>query len=287
MKTKYIKVLLVGNSYTYKNDYGRLLSKLLTKAGYKNIVAYATRGSRPTLYTVSSGLKTNVKFRAWKNGKIYKNSKGVKYVAEPDDGVTLWSVLNRTYGVKSQKGLWDYIVVQNNGVSDAMQDAKDFKTICNRLKPYIINSNQFILTHMHYHSKGAKDAAKGLKCYYIDLESIFKRYGEYINVAWEKICTRQDDDRHPSARGMYLRALATFVAIVGAKKLPSTEKSKTYIPIFAKDTGYVYGTLIHVKESTNKNYNYNYANIITKTDAKKMQYFIKAQCLQYIKTYKK
>jgi hypothetical protein len=287
MKTKYIKILLVGNSYTYKNDYGRLLSKLLTKAGYKNIVAYATRGGKPTLYTVSSSLKTDVKFRAWKNGKIYKNSKGVKYVAEPKDGVTLWSVLNRTYGVKRQKGLWDYIVVQNNGVEDSKQDAKDFKTICSRLKPYIVSPNQFILTHMHYHSKGAKSAAKDLKCYYIDMESIFKQYGEYVNVPWKKICTIQDKEDHPSARGMYLRALATYVAIAGAKKLPDTEKSKLFISVYAKDSGYVYGTLIHVKESTNKNPNYKYANIITKANAKKMQYFIRSKCLQYIKNYKK
>ena len=281
-KTKYIKVFLVGNSYTYKNGYGQLLSKLLYSAGYKNIVAYGTKGSVETTEVVTSDLSKRIKFRAWKNGKYVGT-------AEAGGNVTLKSALTRDYGLSGKKGKWDYIVIQHHTTSsNATTDKNQFKTIANRLKKYIIDDNNFIITKTWYKSMGAQSAAQDLDCYFLDRKGFAKKYGKAIildsgDTKWRKYLAISYDQNHPTVRGAYLHAVSTFAIIAGVSQLPKKVNSKKFVKLYYKD-GLNVATAKKVSSAQSHN-NFGPANTLPKQATINMQYLVRKYYNDYIKKY--
>ena len=132
-----VKVLLVGNSYTYYADLGGQLAAFANKAGKKIVVVHAVHA-----YSGGQKLaKQNLAYACWDysngvgslktEGKTGKGIKKLKDIAKID-----FANLNRA-------GSWDYVILQNcdGGGSGAMGNKMVYEQVKNTLQ----SSSNFIV----------------------------------------------------------------------------------------------------------------------------------------------
>ena len=271
MAKEVIKILLVGNSYTYKNGFGQILSKLGRATGKDLLVVRATKGG----VSIDTLLTAKLSYKCWRNGKrtLY-GKKGKELILD--------EILKKPFKCKAKTGKWDYIVIQNNSTVEktGTGDRKAF----NKLIKYIPkkNSSHFFITSMHFGKSLTKTgrynahlaAAKELHCGFIDVRGFFARYPNiFTGRDWYTDLTIEDNDCHPSPRGMYIRALATYCAIFGSKELSDKSSNPTtFIQLYTKKGDAYSGKLVTDKKDPPKN---DRGKKLDKNAVIKLQYLVR------------
>lgn len=222
-----VKVLLVGNSYTYYADLGGQLAAFANKAGKKIVVVHAVHA-----YSGGQKLaKQNLAYACWDysngvgslktEGKTGKGIKKLKDIAKID-----FANLNRA-------GSWDYVILQNcdSGGSGAMGNKMVYEQVKNTLQ----SSSNFIVCATRGpdgsatgRKKAALKSAKEINCGVMITGEISVRYPN-----WKKVLRLNDRDKHPTAAQQYLKAAAIYARIFGKedleKKVPLyNNKGKNY-----------------------------------------------------------
>lgn len=255
-KVNYTKILLIGNSYTYYNGYGEMLSKLCGLTKKNVIVVRATKGGADAHILLSAKLD----YKEWINGETMKSGKA-----------TLSQILKYDFEKLGKSGKWDFIVLQNNTTLDktCQYDVEAF----NYCKGYISKAVDFIINVPHYSTsvgdsrlKEAKKAQQKCGCSLIDERGIVAKYGD-----WKNDLTIKDKANHASARGMYLNALCTYAKIYGVGAFSKDGKTLG-IPLYNADNK-------TAKTIISDNYKAGQtaaSNSITKSVAAKLQYLVRS-----------
>ena len=263
----YTKILLVGNSYTYYNGLGQIVSKLAQKTGKKAIVVRATKGAAGA----TSLAKAKLDYVAWSSTKGTLTSGA---------GKTLSQILEMDFGNLNRKK-WDYVILQNNDGNGSI--VKGDKAIYAKVKKYIDKPKNFILNATTYSSSnGSKrysihlSYAKQIRCSVIRSGQLFEKYGKAFNRNWVKDLTICDGDKHPSGRGAYLNALTIYAKIYGVSDFASSENSSKFIELYNKDGGttneFVSNWYRKNKNGSNPS---SVSNSVDKKTAKKLQMLVR------------
>lgn len=255
--SKTIKVLLIGNSYSYYNSIGGILTKLAMQQGKKMIVVNACHGG----WGATQLAKGKIGYYYWNNtsGKVSYEHKGSNY--------KLTDLAKKDWGNLKRAGEWDYVILQNNGTINNSEVAGD-KIIYNMIKKMIPSSKNYILYSTRYNAKNRLAAhtktAKSLNCSVIAAGNIYSAYGS----DWKNILTIRDDSSHQSGRGAYLDAVIMYSKIYGKKELASSSSASKFISVYNSSGN-------TIKQFTKGHYNKANASqsvmSVEKTTAKKLQ----------------
>ncbi len=208
-----VKVLLVGNSYTYYADLGGQLAAFANKAGKKIVVVHAVHA-----YSGGQKLaKQKLAYACWDysngvgslktEGKTGKGIKKLKDIAKID-----FANLNRA-------GSWDYVILQNcdGGGSGAIGNKMVYEQVKNTLQ----SSSNFIVCatrgpdgNATGRQRAALKSAKEINCGVMITSEISVRYPN-----WKKVLRLNDTDKHPTAAQQYLKAAAIYARIFGKEDL--------------------------------------------------------------------
>jgi|GEM_PF-4007357 len=248
-----MKILLIGNSYTYYNGCGEILSRLLSLSKHDNLIVRATKGGKDAHQLLTEKLS----YKIWENGKTKKS--GTKYLKD---------ILNYyTY---------DFIVLQNNTTVELTKkyDIEAFN-FCSKS---VINPNNFIINVTHFGKsltkerlEKHKEAAEKIGCSIVDTRQAFSVYSDFFSGhKWVDDLTIDDKNFHASARGMYLTALVLFAAICGSNLFSINEKIAG-IPLFNEEGGSAKSFITDNFHSGNR-----YGNSVTETDAARLQFLVRS-----------
>lgn len=270
----YIKVLLIGNSYTYFNGYGEMVAKLAKASGKKTIVVRATRGGTGATYLGSVTLG----YHSW-----------YSYQTENESGNgNLDEIARMDFGKLNRSGSWDYIFLQNNDSVEQVYSG-DLK-IYNQVGNMVSNKKHFVFNSMHFSNVDAvtnrlpshKKAAEEIGGSVVNTGGL---YSLYSPDSWIKKLTVPDQYTHPSGKGQYLNALITYAKIYGVSEFAKSESDNKFIEVYNSDGG-------NTKEIATDQYipagggNAVYgAMSVTKKDAKELQAFVYKNYKEYVLYY--
>ncbi len=269
-----VKILLVGDSYTYVNGVGQILSELCGKKSIEAVVVRATKGGRSS----SELLKESLSYKCWVNGKSTSNGNG-----------QLKTIIDKDFENLDRKGSWDFVISQNNSTVDGTKtgDEKMFKFMVtdnkavSESKNFILHCTQFggSLSKNRYNKHKEVAHAKG--CSLIDCRGIFSKYeSEFSGHDWLKELTVMDNDKHQSARGAYLYACAIFAKLFGTASFPSS-KNSTGIGLYNSKDGNAQSFITdHWKGATSKAS--SLGNKISEDVAYDLQYLVSKYASTYI-----
>lgn len=219
-----LKILLVGNSYTYYNGYPQMLSKMIAKTKKSAIVVRATKGSLSLQDLMTSN---QISYAAFKNGTV---------IAEGSN-TTLSEVLKKDFGNLKRAGKWDYIISQNNGSTSTIVSGD--VNFYNMIKGNIASSSRYIIHGMYYAASTSTSrynehlkASQQCKCSIINSNAYYSIYKANFNSKWVEDLTIQDSSYHPSGRGGYLLALCIYARIFGTNSFARSETDNVFIPLY-------------------------------------------------------
>lgn len=265
-----LKILMVGNSYTYYNGYPQMLSKMIAKTKKSAIVVRATCGG----LSLNDLMTSELSYAAFKDGEVIKS--GSKTM--------LKEIINMDFGNLKRAGKWDYIISQNNGSTSTIKDGdvKFYKMI----KGNIVSSKRYIIHGMYYSGSTSSTryeehmkAAEECKCSILDSNSYYKGYKAQFGTKWTEELTIMDDPKHPSGRGGYLLALCIYAKLFGINSFASTETDSHFIALYNSEGG-------NTKEFAPNKYKAKNATVfamsVTKSEAKKLQAYVRFYSDTYI-----
>ena len=276
---KVTKVLIIGNSYTYYNDLGGILTELGNKTGKKMVVVEATHGG----YVPDQFASGPISGYYWDNregktkvvlndGKTLNYNTNLKDVFKKD-----WANLNRA-------GKWDYIFFQNY-VKDKSKIAEGDTKIFNIVKSGLSDSKHFIIIGTYYQDTSGKDriqyhakAARQNNTSVMDIADIMDGY----DSNWRKECTITDGPKHPTATQQYLVATGMYSRIFGKSNLAKTTKDTNFIKLFNENGKYLKDVIASTDRSDPSKGQTKTANSVTKSKAKKIQALIYKNYENYI-----
>ncbi len=260
-----VKVMLIGNSYIYYNEYGEVLSKLGALSGKKLLVVRVTK----PFYGGQNFLENNeIDYKAWYNG------------AEIDYGEnkSLAEITAMDFGNIGRPDSWDAVFSINllkNTVYIGNVMLYDF------FENKLPTPRSFVLHDLHV-GKTLSDSQR----YYLDLvaekcgcsimstRELFSHYSELFPAEWGTDLVLQEGAYHPTPRGTYLFALSAFTKLFGTDDLPSSATDAShFIRLFNSDNGtaeeFINGG-ITIKGGVSEE-----GLTVRKADAIKLQYFVK------------
>ncbi len=267
-----VKVLLVGNSYTYYNGYGEMLAKMAKSTGKKIIVVRATKGGKNG--TELSNQK--IEYKCWSSDNSCSNQSG---------NAKLSKIIKIDFGNKKRGGSWDYIVLQNNDKTN--HTIKGDRDVYDTVKGTMKSSKNFIINATYYgsdsnnkstkrynkHIKFAKE--KNLSVMYS--YKIFKTYSSN----WKKILQIGDHYHHQSGQGAYMYAVILYSKIYGTNDLASSKSSSNFIKIYNNN-----GTTKSISgDKYHQGKNGKTPMTVNDKTAKKIQSHVKANYSTYVNNY--
>ena len=276
---KVTKVLIIGNSYTYYNDLGGILTELGNKTGKKMVVVEATHGG----YVPDQFASGPISGYYWDNregktkvvlndGKTLNYNTNLKDVFKKD-----WANLNRA-------GKWDYIFFQNY-VKDKSKIAEGDTKIFNIVKSGLSDSKHFIIIGTYYQDTSGKDriqyhakAARQNNTSVMDIADIMDGYGSN----WRKECTITDGPKHPTATQQYLVATGMYSRIFGKSNLAKTTKDTNFIKLFNENGKFLKDVIASTDRSDPSKGQTKTANSVIESKAKKIQALIYKNYENYI-----
>lgn len=208
-----VKVLLVGNSYTYYADLGGQLAAFANKAGKKIVVVHAVHA-----YSGGQKLaKQKLAYACWD----YSNGVGsLKTEGKPTSGSKkLKDIAKIDFANLNRAGSWDWVIVQNcdGGGSGAIGNKMIYEQVKNTLQ----GSSNFIVCATRGpdgsatgRQRAALKSANEINCGVMITSEISVRYPN-----WKKVLRLSDADKHPTAVQQYLKAAAIYARIFGKEDL--------------------------------------------------------------------
>ena len=237
----YIKVLLIGNSYTYYNGYGQMITKLAAKTGKKLIVVRATHGGYSASDLINPPKKgEKIQYVAW-SSTINKTDN--KFASGES---SLKNIIKAKFG--GEANYWDYVILQNNSTVAGTKTG-DIK-MYNYLVDNGVKFKKFMLNATHYgaglgssrkqqHINAAKKLNNSLtkkgnvaNVSVIKSGNVIGKYGS----AWTSDLILTDNPRHMSGRGAYLYALVTYAKIYGISEFAKNTSDSNFIPLYSDGT---------------------------------------------------
>ena len=266
-----LKILMIGNSYTFYNGYPQMLSKLIAKTNKSAIVVRATKGSR----SLPQLMKEQINYVAWKDGE---------YIAT-GSGMYLEDIMNIDFGELKRAGKWDYIIAQNNEDDYTKTSGGDIEMF-NFVRGSLKSSKRFIL-HGMYYSGGINDkrykehilCVEQCKCSIINSLSYYQGYKEQFGAKWSYDLTLEDSDHHPSGRGGYLLALCIYGKLFGVNSFARNETDKRFIKLYNSDAG---KTNEFAPDYFKQKEAPDFAMSVTKSEAKKLQAYVRSHADEYL-----
>ncbi len=267
-----VKVLLIGNSYTYYNGYGEILSKLGALSGKSLLVVRATKGD-------TSGtdlLKKNLEYKAWYNGEAVANG----------SGKTLAEISAIDFGGINRGDQWNAVFLQNNASNGALESSN--AAIFNAFVGKIPNPRAFVINDA-YISTSVSDkrgqiqssSAAQCGCSVMNTRSIFEHYTDvFETLSWMDDLTYLDGSCHPTPRAAYLFALCTYAKLYGTDKLSSyVGDYANFIPLYNSVGG---TTSEFVADKFKTKDTSEEAMTVTMADASGLQYLVRSHFIDCI-----
>ncbi len=260
-----VKMLLIGNSYTYYNGFGEILSRLGGLTGKQLLVVRATKGDRSSLQLLE---ESKVDYVAWYNGEKLKSGKG-----------SLSDISAIDFGSIDRADRWDYVVNQNNTTKEktAERDIAMFSAFENKIpdaKCFIIHDTYIQKSVSTSITKEHLKAVIECGCSMISSRALFTHYKDvYPDSVWTADLTVADSPMHPSARAAYLFALTVYAKIYGAEAYPEEAHGTPFIALYNSDGGQASEFI------TDKYYKRNGTDTsmsVTESDAALLQYLVRA-----------
>ncbi|MCR5208488.1 MAG: hypothetical protein K6C14_08445, partial [Eubacterium sp.] len=264
-----VKILLVGNSYTYFNGMPQILSRLCEKTGESAMVVSFTKGGADAKLILNETLP----YQAWYNGdRIEKGSGNLMENARKDIGNI------------GRGGSWDYIVLQNN--ADASETGMGDIYILGLLRGMLEDNRNFILNSNYWINSLKKDrhnehlaVCKATGCSLIDTRGIFAQYHNvFKNRVWMRDLSIRDSRNHPSVKGAYIFALAIYAKLFGIERLADSFNCENMIELYNSDGGDV-SEFLNVAAFPN---DYTEPVSIDRTTASGLQFLVRDYAESYI-----
>ena len=264
-----VKIMLIGNSYTYYNTLDQLLCKMGNAAGKDLLVVSVTKGGSDAYELLEEKLTYN----AWYKGAKIKGGSG--YMED---------ICSIDFGNINRNSSWDYIVLQNNDAasSTGMGDVYVLGLLSPMLKSnrnFIINSNYWVdsISKDRYREHLAVCKAAGSSI--IDTRGFYSQYHNvFKNRVWFKDLTVRDSRNHPSVLGSYVFALSIYAKIFGTDELSSGVDDDTVLPFYNSDGGNI-GEIVDTSYFKNK---FNPDESINRKTASLIQSLVKNYAPYYI-----
>ena len=267
-----LKILLVGNSYTYYQGYAQMLSKMIAKTKKSAIVVRASKGDM----SITELMTTNqISYAAFKDGNVIAEGSNTK----------LENVIKIDFGGLKRAGKWDYIIAQNNASSSNVTSGD--VSFYNMIKGNIVNSKRYIIHGMYYAASTSTSrynehlkAVQQCNCSIINSNAYYSIYKANFKRSWVEDLTIQDSVYHPSGRGGYLLALCIYARIFGTNTFARSETDNAFIPLYNKAGG-------TTKEFAPNKYNKKssataFSMSVELAEAKKLQAFVRNYSDVYI-----
>ncbi len=257
-----VKILLVGNSYTYYNGMGQMLCKFIKATGKSALVVRVTRGG----WSLRSLMSKTPAYCAWLDGKqIAAGDKKLSEVAKTD------------FAELERAGRWDYILAQNNDSVGKLREGnlqffEDYKDM-------VPEPSHILFNAVYYGPSPAKNryeviASAGEECgaTVINTSAYYASYNSYFGRKWVNDLTIGDNPKHPASKGAYLMALIIYTKLYGNEALAKSSDSSHYIPVYNSDggTSEEFAPNKYKKKKMTK----DYAMTVTKANAKALQTFV-------------
>ena len=264
-----VKILLVGNSYTYYNGMGQMLCKFIKATGKSAVVVRVTKGG----YSLRSLMTKTPAYAAWFDGKqIAAGDKKLSEVAATD-----FAQLDRA-------GRWDFIVVQNNDTLSKTDDGdiaffNEYMKSVNSKEKILFNSVYYGSSLSRSRHKIINEVAETTGATVIDTLSYYSSYNSYFSRNWQKDLTVSDSPRHPSSKGAYLMALCIYTKLYGKDMLYGGGKN-TYIPVYNSDSKF--SDEFAPNKFKRKKHTTDYAMRITKSEAQSLQQYVSKYADNYL-----
>ena len=288
-----LKILMVGNSYTFYNGYPQMLSKLIASTKKSAIVVRATHGD----WSLSQLQSGKINYVAWKDGTYISTGSGY-YLSE---------IMEMDFGELNRAGKWDYIIAQNNCLTENIYstDVNFYKYVSGSIK-----SSKRCIFHGMYYSTSVSDkrynehlkAAKECKCSILNSVKYFANYNEYFNgnypieipeddedgakyyktyvkKRWNYELTIRDNSSHPSGRGGYLLALCIYGKLFGVNDFAKNAKDKNFIKLYNSEDGF---TKEFAPDYFNQKDGTDFSMSVTKNEAKILQAYVRSFADQYL-----
>ncbi len=267
-----VKILLVGNSYTYYNGMGQMLCKFIKQTGKSAIVVRATKGG----WSLPSLMEKKIAYAAFMDNK---------QIAAGD--MLLEDLVKVDFGEQKRAEHWDYIVCQNNDKVDKTEE--DNIKFFNKYSEYVPDSSRILFNAVYYGGSTSKDryneivkAAEKCECTVIDTVSYYAKYNSYFNRKWINDLTERDNPKHPASKGAYLMALIIYAKLYGTNKLAKSNNDSNFIAVYNSDKGFTDEFAPNKYKKKKKATDYSMR--VTKADAKALQTFVSKYADEYLKS---
>lgn len=282
-----IKVLIIGNSYTYFGEPGGILAEIAHRAGYRIIVVEAVK---PVTFGYGFLHSSQLSMYCWDySGNTLKtkkltNKKSLFQIAESSD--------------LERPKKWDYVFLQDQEIEKAKNYKADKEILTKFVnRKYIDSADRFIINANKQKAKGGYNSAnkKGgsvaKKAKYIGAgivytgEILFKK--SHIKTFPDlKIHDRAKKGfvtNHPTAKAQYIYALIMYAKVFGTDKLASSSSPNSFIEAY-NDVGKNYRSFVkELREAYKGRKVSNYQLSINKNEAIKYQKLVYSCYNDYIK----
>ena len=258
-----IKVLFVGNSFTYYNDCAGIFAELAKKQNREVIAVCATRavwGADELLGLKKDEKGDKIATYYWDNRgnetKLHLNGKKAL-----DYNIDFDSIISTDWGNLGRANSWDYVVLQNHN------NAKENDHVYEKVKDMIGNPGNLIVlrTWGVRSSDNMKENADKNGYSWIDVNNIAKND---FQGNWKEELSQQDDRLHPSSEGAYLTATMAYATIFGKEELAHTKDDTHFIQLYNQDGQRLKDV---IKEAVQHASGTKDANDVTEQEAKAIQ----------------
>ncbi len=258
--SKVIKVLMVGNSLTYMNGYGEILTRMAKKTNKSIVIVNAVKGGKPG--QGRNLLKNTLEYKCW--------SANTNSCSSQNGHAKLTKIIDIDFAKQGRKS-WDYIFLQNWRPSESSIIDSD-TAIYNKVKRNLISSKGFVVNFNRQssskrsaHLKVMKDVGGSL----VDTWHILMKYPKYKNAL-----LLHDNAKHQKASGAYLYACVVYAKLYGKDNLANSSNSNSFIEVYGSDSL----SSFHPKPKTGRKQ-------VSKKQAKEMQALVYKYYNKYVLFY--
>ena len=278
------KVLIIGNSYTYYNDLGGILTELGKQTGKKMVVVEATHGGKEANWFASKPMSAYYwDGRGEKTKVVLNNGSTTRY------NTTLKEILDKDWAKLNRAGKWDYIFMSNQGVGKTNDQIKEGdRKVYKLVKDKVSNIKNYGLFCTYVREGDGKDrlklhleVAKEKGYSIIDLADIYKDYSSN----WRKEFTILDTPKHPTATAQYFVATALYAKIYGKDNLAKTETDDNFIKLYNDEGKLLKDKIAYTEKFFSSKGQTSTCNSVTISKAKKIQAIIFKNYDKYILYY--
>lgn len=218
---EYIKVGIIGNSYSYYNAIGSMLSQLAAKKGKKMVVVFMGHG----YYDLAEISRKSLWSEAWNN---------VTGATSCSKTGKIDSLLNNDYFSMNRAGKFDVIFLQNNArtTSTTNADKKMMSHVSNK-----VDAKNKIIFNATYSGGQSRANSHAQTCsrYGCGVMNNGVMFSKYPN--WRNTLKMNDSSSHQSGQGAYMYAVAMYARIFGIADLAKSESDSNFIPLYNSNNG--------------------------------------------------